>query len=44
VLGTEDGGLLLRLADEQDPFVSGEGGAVAGREVILPLPLLERDQ
>ena len=44
LLGAEDTGLLLGLADEEHPFVSRERGQVGVRHVILPLVLLKGDQ
>ena len=44
LLGAEDTGLLLSLADEEHAFVAGERGEVLLRDVILPLVLRKRDQ
>ena len=44
LLGAEDTGLLLGLADEQHALVAVELGEVLFRDVVLPLALLERDQ
>ena len=44
LLGAEDGGLLLGLADEEHPFGAGKRRAVLGRDVVLALPLGEREQ
>jgi hypothetical protein len=44
LLGPEDTGLLLGLADKEHAFVAFELGEVLLRDVILPLPLFERHQ
>jgi len=40
----KDRGFLLRLADEQHPFVTGEAGKVLLRDLVFALPLLERHE
>ena len=40
-LGPEDGGLLLRLADEEDPFAASKACQVLGGDIVLALPLGE---
>jgi len=43
-LGAEHGRLLLGAAHEQHAFPAAERRAMLGRDVVLPLPLGEREQ